>query len=103
MERIVTLLFNRWIQENSFQYLDRHFGLLQITSYASENYKDIEQTLVDRWVDSPEYRELKRKFATAEQELAKLLLKRERKSNQLKTFCDEEKIHYQALVAITSK
>jgi hypothetical protein len=103
MERIVTLLFNRWIQENSFQYLDRHFGLLQITSYASENYKDIEQTLVDRWVDSPEYRELKRKFATAEQELAKLLLKRERKSNQLKTFCDEEKIHYQALVDIQKR
>ncbi len=98
MKKIVTLMFNRWIQENNFKYLDRHFGLLQITGYASENYEDIANTLADRLVDSPEYLELKRKFAKAEQEFAKQLIKRERKTNQLKTLQDQDKIVSQSLV-----
>jgi hypothetical protein len=87
---IVTLIFNRWIQENSFKYLDTHFGLMQITSYASEKYKDIAQTLTDRWVISPEYRELKRLFAAEERVLAKLLLKRERQTKCLETSREQQ-------------
>ncbi len=30
--RIVRLMFNRWLQENDFKYLDKHFGINQITS-----------------------------------------------------------------------
>jgi hypothetical protein len=32
---IVYLMFNRWTQENDFKYLDEHWGINQITSYAS--------------------------------------------------------------------
>jgi len=103
MQRIVTLIFNRWIQENNFQYLDRHFGLLQITSYASENYKDIAHTLVDRLVDSKEYRELKKKFAAVEQTLQKLLLKRERKSTELTATQNEENVLNQSLAGVEKK
>jgi hypothetical protein len=103
MKKIVTLMFNRWIQENSFKYLDRHFGLMQITSYASENYEDIANTLADRLVDSPQYLELKRQFTTAEQELAKRLIKRERKTNQLKTLQDQENIVSQALMDLQGR
>ena len=85
VQGIVTLIFNRWIQENGFKYLDCYFGLMQITSYASEKYKDIADTLTDRWVVSPEYRELKRLFAAGEQTLGKLLLKRERQTKRLET------------------
>ena len=94
---IVTLIFNRWIQENNLKYLDCHFGLMQITSYASENYKDIAHSLVDRWVDSPEYRELKRVFSAEEQALGKLLLKRERQTKYLKTTREQQVIVNQTL------
>jgi len=80
VQQIVSLIFNRWIQENNFKYLDLYFGLMQITSYASENYQDIAHTLIDRWVDAPEYRKLKREFSAEEQALGKLLLKRERQT-----------------------
>ena len=103
MKKIVTLMFNRWVQENNFKYLDRHFGLMQITSYASENYKDIANTLADRLVDSPQYLELKRQFAAVEQELAKQLIKRERKTNQLKTLQDQETIVSRSLIDLQGR
>ena len=31
---IVRLMFCRWVQENDFKYLDKHFGINQITSYG---------------------------------------------------------------------
>lgn len=100
VQQIVTLIFNRWIQENNFKYLDKHFGLMQITSYASENYKDVAHTLLDRLIDSPEYRKLKRQFATDEQALAKLLLKRERVTKQLGTARDQQQIVNRSLIDI---
>ena len=103
IKQIVTLMFNRWIQENDFKYLDRHFGLMQITSYASENYKEIANTLVDRLVDSPEYRKLKCQFATEEQALGKLLLQCQRKTKQLGILQDEEKILTQSLMSINKQ
>ncbi|MDP6477411.1 MAG: hypothetical protein QF502_05835 [Nitrospinaceae bacterium] len=103
IKQIVKLMFNRWVQENDFKYLDRHFGLMQITSYASENYKQIADTLADRLVDSPEYLELKRQFSTIEQALAKQLLQRERKTNQLKTLQAEQKIIDQSLIDIQNR
>ena len=30
---IIRLIFNRWIQENDFKYLDQHYGINQLTSY----------------------------------------------------------------------
>jgi hypothetical protein len=29
----IGLIFNRWIQENDFKYLDKHYGINQLTSY----------------------------------------------------------------------
>ena len=85
VKEVIRLIFNRWIQENNFKYLDLYFGLMQITSYASENYRDIAHTLIDRWVDSPEYRQLKHQFSAEEQALGKLLLKRERQTTLQET------------------
>jgi hypothetical protein len=36
---IIYLMFNRWTQENDFKHLDAHFGINQITSYASVAYE----------------------------------------------------------------
>jgi hypothetical protein len=77
MERAVWLIFNRWLQENDFKYLDRQFGLNQLTSYASKAVAEEAGQLRDMPVDSPEYRELRKLRREAESELAKALLKRE--------------------------
>ena len=83
MERAVWLMFNRWLQENDFKYLDRHFGLNQLTSYASKAVAEEAGQLRDMPVDSPEYRELKQLRREAENELAKQLLKRENTVDRL--------------------
>ena len=78
LQEAVTLLFNRWIQENDFRGMDRHFGLMQITSYRSVAYAELEARLHDRAVECPEYRELKRRLHQEEQAWGKLLQQREK-------------------------
>ena len=51
-ESIVRLMFNRWIQENDFKYLDKHFGINQLTSYRSTPYEQLSGELTDRQVPS---------------------------------------------------
>ncbi len=82
-EEVVTLIFNRWIQENDFGYLDRHCGLCEITSYATESYAKIETTLRDRDVACPEFSQLKKERRSVEAGLRRELLHRERKTDQL--------------------
>ncbi len=40
-KEIVWLMFDRWVQENDFKYMNEHFGINQITSYLSETYVEI--------------------------------------------------------------
>jgi len=83
LEEVVTLIFNRWIQENDFWYLDTYMGIGQITSYASESYADIVDTLRDRSMDCPEYRDMKKHRAQQERQLGKLLLRQKRRNDQI--------------------
>lgn len=78
VRRAVKLMFSRWVQENGFKDLDRHFGLMQITSYAHESYSQIENQLRDRPVDCPEYRDLKKQAVAAEKALGHLLVAEDR-------------------------
>jgi hypothetical protein len=39
LNEAVWLMFSRWIQENNFKYLNQHFGLDQITSYARDSFR----------------------------------------------------------------
>ena len=54
-ESIVRLMFNRWVQENDFKYLDKHFGINQLTSYRSTPYEQLRDELTDRQVPSHAY------------------------------------------------
>ena len=45
---IIRLMFNRWIQENDFKYLDKHFGINQVTSYQVVPYAQLRQQVKDR-------------------------------------------------------
>ena len=76
-EEAVTAIFSRWVQECDFLYEIRHFGLNQITSYDFEDYGSLEESLLEKAVESNEYivRKLRREALNGE--LKKLLLKKE--------------------------
>jgi len=86
----VELMFSRWVQENGFKELDRHFGLMQITSYRAHSYKDIARQLRDRPVECPEYRELKQTAREAQKTLAMLLLAEDRDQRELQPLTAQE-------------
>ena len=71
---IIRLMFLRWLQENDFKYLDKHFGINQITSYRSIEYEKLKDQVEDREVKSVARKalDLSRKQAT-EQLKRKLL------------------------------
>ena len=49
---IIELMFKRWLQENDFKYLDKHFGINQITSYRSIEYAQLKGQVEDRQIKS---------------------------------------------------
>ena len=83
VERIVWLIFNRWLQENDFKYLDKHFGINQLTSYASTTYAEEAHSLNDRQVESAEHRQLAKKLRGREAALARLLLDQRKTEKRL--------------------
>jgi len=36
---VIELMLKRWVRENDFKYLIKHFGINQITTYAFVDYK----------------------------------------------------------------
>jgi len=74
VERVVWVMFNRWLQENDFKYLDKHFGVNQLTSYASTTYGEEVDSLKDREIESSEHRQTAKTLRNSEIVLARLLL-----------------------------
>ncbi len=70
----VRLIFNRWIQENDFKYLDKHFGINQLTSYRSTPYEQLRDQLTDRQVPNHAYVEKVKIGRQLDQRKARLLL-----------------------------
>ena len=73
-KEIISLLFDRWLQENDFKYLDEHFGINEITSYANLSYKDIEGQLNDRKEKSGLYKALEKQRIQIKSKLKTQLL-----------------------------
>jgi hypothetical protein len=71
---IIYLMFNRWTQENDFKYLDEHWGINQITSYASVAYERLKDQVEQKQIKSGEYKALEQKTAQLKTQLSKLLL-----------------------------
>jgi transposase len=57
---LIRKILRRWCQENDFKMEDTHFGIGGITSYATIDYKDIEDILEDKEVKTGEYKALTR-------------------------------------------
>ena len=72
--QIIYLMFNRWIQENDFKYLDEHFGINQITSYASVAYERLKDQVEQKQIKSGAYKATEEKIAQLKSQLSKLLL-----------------------------
>jgi hypothetical protein len=74
-EEILRLIFTRWVQENDFKYLEKHYGINQITSYTSVAYEHLRGTLEDRQVKSGEYKALIKERSALRLKLKNELLK----------------------------
>jgi len=57
-EGIIRLMVKRWLQENDFKYMEEHFGIGAITSYAAISYAELAGELEDRQVKSAAYQHL---------------------------------------------
>jgi len=71
---IVRRMFNRWLQENDFKYLDKHFGINQITSYGVTGYEELRQKVADRQVRSAEAKALGEQKRQLRAQQSRLLL-----------------------------
>ena len=72
---IIVLIFQRWIQENDFKYLDTHFGINEITTYATIPYNELQGHVTQKDMKSGEYKALEVTRAELRKKLAKLLLR----------------------------
>ena len=75
--KAVKLIFSRWLQENDFKTLDRHFGLMEMTGRSSEGYAAAAASLEDRQVESGERKAARKALCKAEGALGKALLAKE--------------------------
>lgn len=73
-ERAIWAIFNRWLQENDFKYLDVHYGINQLTSYASTSYSETAGQFEDRAVESAGHKKAASSLRKAETRLARTLL-----------------------------
>jgi hypothetical protein len=74
---IIQLMFQRWLQENDFKYLDKHFGINQITSYRSIEYEKLQGQVEDREVKSADRKALDLKLKQVTEPLKRHLLAEE--------------------------
>src|SRR5690606_9121181 len=61
-------------QENDFKYLDKHFGINQITSYATVDYEELAQTIEDKHMRNGQYQALEKEKRALKRELGRLLV-----------------------------
>ncbi len=84
VEEIIRLMFKRWLQENDFKYLKKHFGIDEITSYDTITYSSLKGLIEDKLVKSGEIKSINKDKNKLEKELKKLLLSENQSKNKNK-------------------
>ena len=79
---ILRLMFCRWVQENDFKYLDKHFGINQITSYGVIGYEELRAQVQDRRVRSAEAKALQEQRRQLRARQGRLLLLQAKSEHQ---------------------
>jgi len=102
---IIKLMFQRWLQENDFKYLDKHFGINQITSYRSIEYEQLKGQVEDRQVKSATRKALDLKLKQVAEPLKRQLLAEEQahQAHQLRAVKGSELAAKLALESSTDK
>ena len=80
--QLIALIFNRWLQENDFKYLDKHFGIDQITSYRTVAYAKLAGQIDDRQIQSGQAKALRQTGAQLKREQGRLLVEQEQADYQ---------------------
>ncbi len=75
---VIRLIFNRWIQENDFKYLDKHYGINQLTSYRVIPYEQLKGQVTDRDVVSSQRQALRQEGKNLRRQQSRLLLAQEK-------------------------
>jgi len=76
---VISLIFNRWLQENDFKYLDKHYGINQITSYDTLSYRDMLDEVQEKQIKSGAYKALEQECRVVKKELGTLLVSQKQK------------------------
>lgn len=79
-QEVILLIFKRWIQENDFKYLDKHYGINQITSYATIPYEKLRETIEDKQEQSAQKKALLLEKRSLENHLKTMLHKEHKQS-----------------------
>ncbi|MDP6736578.1 MAG: hypothetical protein QF732_08780 [Nitrospinaceae bacterium] len=83
-QKIIEVIFSRWIQENDFSYLIEHFGIDELTTRGYQSYSSVAEELNDRQIRSREYRELVKNKQKLEAAISRLLLKQKKHESKIK-------------------
>ena len=71
---VIELMLKRWVQENDFKYLIKHFGINGITTYAFVDYKELREKIEDKLYTSGKYKELTKEIQRIRAKLKTALL-----------------------------
>ena len=88
----IQLIFSRWVQENDFKYLDKHFGINQVTSYAVIAYKKLVDQLEERQIKSGEYKAIEKECRQKRLELGRLMVSKKQSASGKKNSNREKRI-----------
>ena len=72
-EFIIKSIFKRWLQENDFKYLDNHFGINEITSYAVLSYKKLKSVVEDKQIKSGQTKAFERQLKQLRLQIGRVL------------------------------
>lgn len=73
-KEVVELMLKRWVQENDFKYLIKHFGINQITTYAFIDYKDMREKIEDKLYTGGKYKDITKEIKRIRAKLKTALL-----------------------------
>ena len=73
-KEIIGLMLKRWVQENDFKYMIKHFGLNQITSYAFTDYRALKDKIEDKIYICSRHKSLTREIQKQRAKLKTALL-----------------------------
>ncbi len=90
VREVIELMLKRWVQENDFKYLIKHFGINEITTYAFTDYKELKDKIEDKVYTCNKHKTLTKEIQKARAKLKTALLRKH--MFEQKYSCGEEKI-----------